>query len=68
MNDTWECIVWDGARWVRFPDCVFDSAALALDAASKIRSYAVSVVLTSTLNSKGLPTEPPSARGWWRLW
>lgn len=59
-HETWECIVWDGTAWQRFPDCVFMTPESALDAAGRIPAPAVNVVTTRDLDERGLPVRPPA--------
>ncbi len=58
-RNTWECVVWDGAAWQRFPDCIFMTPEAALDASTKIPAGAVYVRTTRELDTIGLPDGPP---------
>lgn len=61
MNDTWECLVWDGTTWLRFSDLRFPSPENALESASRIISAAVVYVWkTADIERLGMPQgEPP---------
>ncbi len=56
---TWECIVWDGSRWLRFADVVFFAPEDAIEAGLRIPLSVVYVRTTHDLNENGLPLDAP---------